>query len=217
MAESVSSKEAAVSRRPQDEPRAEGPAVVDSGEQGRPELLVLDPAGAGKHGEPPASWSELGDAVHVTWLRLPAVDAAVATARQALTGLAADGQRIHLLASGEATPLAELLALERPDALSSVLLVDPQPQQTEDLLDHGTTVVEQALLAHRTAPAEEVLAGHGVAVHVITYRDAERADRGAPLPLGHPEVVEAVRRTLAGQPPTGGGSTAVGAPRRSAD
>jgi hypothetical protein len=175
--------------------------VVDSGDPSRPGLLVLDPAGAGRHGDPPASWQELDDAAHVTWLRLPAMEAAVATAREKLAELTVDGRRVHLLAAGEAAPLAELLALERPDALCSVLLVDPPAEPSGELVERGTTVVEQALLAHRTTPTGDVLAGHGVALHVVTYLDAERADRGAPLPLGHPDVVEAVRRTLAGEPP----------------
>jgi hypothetical protein len=183
-----------------DEPRAAGPPVVDRGHVDRPGLLVLDPAGASKHGELPATWREVEDAVHVTWLRLPAVDAAMATAREALSTLTTGGQRIHLLASGEAAPLAELLAFEQPEALRSLMLVDPPARSDNELVDRGTTVVEQALLAYRALPTDQVLARYGVAMHVITYREADRAEHGAPLPLGHPEVVDTVRRTLAEEP-----------------
>jgi pimeloyl-ACP methyl ester carboxylesterase len=183
-----------------DEPRTAGPPVVDSGEGNRPGLLVLDPAGASKHGKLPATWREFDDAVHVTWLRLPAVDAALDTAREALSTLTMGGQRIHLVASGEAASLAELLALEHPEALRSLVLVDPPARPGSEFVDRGTTVVEQALLAYRATPADQVLARYGVAMHVVTHREADRAEHGAPLPLGHPEVVDTVRRTLAQEP-----------------
>jgi hypothetical protein len=179
--------------------------VVFGGGPSADELLVLDPAGAGKHDEPPASWRALGNLAHVTWLRLPAMDTPVATAREKLAELAASGRRLHLLAAGEAVPLAELLALEHPRSLTSMLLVDSPPEPTGGPASDGAAVTDSATVTgqappvHGSAPARQELTRHGVAVHVLTYRDAERADRGAPLPLGHPQVVVALRRQLSGR------------------
>ena len=39
--------------------RSEGPAVVTAGDPSGPKVIVLDPAGAAKHGELPATWRPL--------------------------------------------------------------------------------------------------------------------------------------------------------------
>jgi hypothetical protein len=201
------------------QPRAEGPAVVREGEPGAAAVLVLDPAGEGRHGRIPASWEELDPAVRVTWLRLPACEAPVEMAREAFDELCADGRRVHLVAGGVACRLAELLAVRQPDSLLSVVLVDPDRADADradadradadradadragsGLVDSGATVVEQALLEHRTIPAREELAGHGVIVRVVTDADAERAEQAGSLPLGHPAVVDVLRQVLSGRP-----------------
>ncbi len=178
-----------MSALPDDDPRSDGPGTVDDGHLAGPTVLVLDPAGAGRHGTVPASWAALGSAVHVVWLRLPAVDSPVEAARSALTSAHDDGRAVHLVAAGAGCPFAELITVQRPVTVGSLLLV----ARTDDsLLDRSGTVVDRALLTHRSVPVADVLAGHGITVRVVTCADADRAEHGPPLPLGHPRVVHAV-------------------------
>lgn len=180
-----------------DQVRSEGPAVVREGTDGSPAVLVLDPAGEGRHGRIPASWENLELPVRVTWLRLPAAGAPVELARETFAGLCAAGRRLHVVAGGEACRLAELLVVGQPGSVLSVVLADPV--ENDELVGAGTTVVEQALLDYRTVPAHEELAGRGIHVRIVTSADADRAEQGGPLPLGHPAVVQALREELARQ------------------
>jgi hypothetical protein len=199
------------------EPRAEGPAVVREGELGAPAVLVLDPAGEGRHGRIPASWEDLGAPVSVTWLRLPASEAPDESARAAFEELTAAGQGVHLVASNGACRLAEELAMRRLEAVLSVVLVDPEVAAPDDAgLDGGRLdgagldgagldgagldgggLVGGGLDDGRLDRIGQ-LAAHGLTVRVMTAADADRAEQDGPLPLGHPAVVQVLYQVVTG-------------------
>ena len=81
-------------------PRTGGPTVVWAGPPDAPAVIVLDPAGVGRHGDLPGTWRPLTEYLQVMWCRLPAADeprAAVlatvvlALVRRALVDAVAEG------------------------------------------------------------------------------------------------------------------------------
>lgn len=156
--------------------RAEGPSVVTEGSDEAAKLLVLDPAGEGKHGELPATWRPLAARRQVIWCRLP-VDGALSQAEDVLGDAEPGGPPIDVVAAGDSAAEALRLAERHPGAASHVLLVDPVPDESSEL-------------------AERVRSG-GTAVDVLPHSTGEPYNRiPPPLPLGHPDVVAGVTKIL---------------------
>lgn len=151
-------------------PRAEGTAVVWSGREDGPALVVIDPSGAARHEELPATWEALGDHFQVAWCRMPASKRSLEDIEDVLETLAERTAPVNLVASGEACAAALAIAPQFVDIVNAVLLVDP-PEVTQ-LQD--------------------------IEVHVIARSHGGASDRvDAPLPLGHPEVVAGLVSTIA--------------------
>ncbi|TDV53686.1 hypothetical protein [Actinophytocola oryzae] len=153
-------------------PRADGAAVVWAGLEDGPALVVVDPAGAAKHDLPP-TWHKLTDRFQVAWCRTPA--SSLEELEDVLETLSERDVRATLVASGEACQVAIAMARQFTHIVASVLLVDPVDGDTASL------------------------SGTGVEVRVVALSHAGPSDRvEAPLPLGHPEVVDGVVAALAG-------------------
>ncbi|RZQ59459.1 hypothetical protein [Amycolatopsis suaedae] len=149
--------------------REQGPPTVWEGAAGAPALLVLDPAGAANHEGLPASWRDVTTRRQVVWFRLP-TDGALSAAEEMLTDPSALGGTVDLLASGPAAGTAVALAGRHADTVRSLLLVDPEEEPARIPVD----------------------------VRVVAHSTGGPRDRvPPPLPLGHPDVVAAVERTLA--------------------
>jgi len=156
-------------------PRADGAPVVWAGQEDGPALVVVDPAGTAKHEVPP-TWNRLAEQFQGAWCRTPAGDNSLEEIEDVLETLAERRAPASLVASGEACPAAIAIARQFADTVSSVLLVDP--------VDEGDT---------------GTLAGTDIEVRVVARSHPGPSDRvEAPLPLGHPEVVEGVTAALAG-------------------
>jgi pimeloyl-ACP methyl ester carboxylesterase len=159
-----------------DGPRSDGSAVVWAGPEEGPALVVVDPAGSARHDELPPTWQPLAEHFQVAWCRLPAGDRSLEDVEDVLETLADRRAPATLVASGEACPAAVAIAHQFADLVSSVLLVDPA-----DGDNTGT------------------LADTGIEVRVVARSHSGPTDRvEAPMPLGHPEVVEGVTSALAG-------------------
>jgi pimeloyl-ACP methyl ester carboxylesterase len=150
-------------------PRAAGPPVVWSGPELGPALVVIDPSGAAKHADLPATWHELAASHQIAWCRVPASRDSVEDIEDVLETLADRQTRVDIVAGGDACPAAVALADQFDDVVRSVLLVDPAPD---------TPAAVTARVVART-----------------TGGDRDRV--GAPLPLGHPDAVAGVVRALA--------------------
>jgi pimeloyl-ACP methyl ester carboxylesterase len=172
--------------------RADGPRVVWEGPAGAPALLVFDPAGAGKHDELPATWREFGETRQVLWCRLPA-EGALAEAEDALGDPSALGRQVDVVASGPVAEIALEAVHRHPDGVRSLLLVDPaagrrvagDPEEADadwiDLHERERAGLERA----------------GISMQVIAHSHGGDEDRvPPPLPLGHPQVVAAVRAAV---------------------
>lgn len=153
-------------------PRADGPPVVWAGPEVGPALVVIDPTGAAKHADLPATWHELARTHQVVWCRLPASRPPLEDVEDVLETLVERRPpRVALVSAGESSQDAVALAEQFDDLVSQVLLVDPAPGTPDSDL---TTVVARS--------ADE---------------PAERDRVAAPLPLGHPDVVTGVVAALA--------------------
>lgn len=147
--------------------RADGPAVVRKGPTHGPTVVVFDLLGDAKHDELPATWRALTEEMGVVWWRLPAA-VRIGPVDDPLPVEPSDGV-VHLVAAGDAAALAVALAEQRRDVVRSVVLVDA-PWQPGD-----TTMVR------------DIVAD----IPVLHVRTTDR------LPIGHPDVVAAVRDALA--------------------
>ncbi|GAB3726296.1 hypothetical protein GCM10027598_44980 [Amycolatopsis oliviviridis] len=156
--------------------RAEGPPVVNDGEDMEAKLLVLDPAGEGKNGELPATWRPLATRRRIIWCRLP-VDGALGQADDLLGDTETGDPQIDVVAAGEAAEAALRLAERHPGAASHVLLIDPVPDESSELADRVRAT--------------------GTAVKVLPHSTGEPYNRvPPPLPLGHPDVVAGIAKIL---------------------
>jgi pimeloyl-ACP methyl ester carboxylesterase len=156
-------------------PRAGGAPVVWAGQENGPALVVVDPAGAARHDELPATWHRLTEHFQVAWCRTPASDRSLEDIEDVLETLTERRAPANLVASGEACAVAIAIAHQFADVVNAVLLVDPADDNTATLAD---TDVEVRVIA-RTHPGPD-----------------DRVD--APMPLGHPAVVEGLLAALAG-------------------
>ncbi|GLY65665.1 hypothetical protein [Amycolatopsis taiwanensis] len=173
--------------------RAAGPPAVTEGTPDGPIVLVLDPAGAAKHAELPATWRELAEDWQITWCRLPS-PGALTEADDLLADPPRPGRSVHVVASGPFADDALSLAQRHTDTVRSVLLIDPAADRyiSPDRGDAETRHWEEDTAARRTA-----LADAGVEVKVVAYSTGGERDRvPAPIPLGHPDVAEAVRQAI---------------------
>jgi hypothetical protein len=173
--------------------RAAGPPAVTEGTPDGPIVLVLDPAGAAKHDELPATWRELARDWQITWCRLPS-GGALSEADDVLAAPPRPGRSVNVVASGPFADDALRLAQRHTDTVRSVLLVDPAADRyiSPDRGDTETRRWEEETAERRTA-----LADAGIEVKVVAYSTGGQRDRvPAPIPLGHPDVAEAVRQAI---------------------
>lgn len=156
-------------------PRADGSPVVWAGQNEGPALVVIDPSGAAKHDELPATWERLARHFQVAWCRVPASEHSLEEVEDVLETLAERQTPATIVASGEACPAAMAIAHQFADLVTTVLLVDP---------------------------VGDTLADTDFEVHVVARSHDGPSDRvEAPMPLGHPEVVEGIASALAGTMP----------------
>jgi len=149
--------------------------VVWAGLEHGPALVVIDPAGAAKHEDLPATWHQLAEHFQVAWCRTPASSHGLEDVEDVLETLTERNAATTLVASGVACTAAVAIARQFADLVTAVLLVDPADDNTATLAD---TDVEVRVIA-RSHPGPD-----------------DRVD--APMPLGHPEVVEGLVAALAG-------------------
>lgn len=160
-------------------PRADGPPVVWAGPETGPALVVLDPAGAAKHADLPATWHRLAGSHQIAWCRLPASRRSLEDVEDVLETLAdRQAPRVGLVATGEACADAVAVADRFPDLVDLVLLVDPDGDPAGD----GRSPDRVRVVARSS--------------------DSDRDRIPAPLPLGHPDVVTGLTDALAGAAPT---------------
>ncbi|TNC27003.1 hypothetical protein [Amycolatopsis alkalitolerans] len=172
--------------------RAGGPAVVTEGTLGGPIVLVLDPAGEAKHAGLPATWRAHLDSWRVVWCRTP-VEGGLGTANEILADAAA--KSVHVLTSGPIADEVLRLAEAHPTAVRSVLLVDPG---ATGFVEAGDGADADERWEADSEQRRVALARSGVDVRVIAHSSGGERDRiPAPLPLGHPDVVSAVRNSVA--------------------
>ncbi len=155
-------------------PRSEGPPVVWAGREDGPALVVVDPSGAARHDDLPATWHQLADHFQVAWCRVPASKRSLEDIEDVLETLDERQAAVNLVASGQSCEVAMAIAAQFSEIVSAVLLVDP--------------------------PAEVATASiTGVEVRVVALSHDGASDRvDAPMPLGHPEVVGGLVSALAG-------------------
>lgn len=111
----------------EDGPRSEGPPVVWAGPDLGPALVVLDPTGAAKHADLPATWRRLAEGNQVIWCRLPASRRSLEDVEDVLESLAERRPpHVLLVAAGEACTAAVAMADQFDDMVNHVLLVDPE-------------------------------------------------------------------------------------------
>ncbi|RSD07836.1 hypothetical protein [Amycolatopsis eburnea] len=173
--------------------RSEGPSVVTAGDPAGPKVIVLDPAGAGKHDELPATWRPLAEQCAVFWCRVPA-GGALTEADDLLGDAGPADPEISVVASGPFATEALQLVERHPGAAARLLLVDPA---SDAFLPSGDAreANETWLSEHDDVIAK--LREDGTVVRVVASSSDSPADRvPPPLPLGHPEVVAAVRMAL---------------------
>ncbi|MGW4528932.1 hypothetical protein [Amycolatopsis sp. NPDC004378] len=173
--------------------RSAGPSVVTAGDPAGPKVIVLDPAGAAKHGELPATWRPLADRRGIFWCRVPAGGAL--SEADDLMGDAGPGEpEITVVASGPFAADALQLVERHPGAAARLLLVDPA---SDAFLPSGDA--EQAN-ENWLGEHDEVVSRvreTGTDVRLIASTTERPDDRvPPPLPLGHPDVVAAVRTAL---------------------
>ena len=173
--------------------RSEGPSVVTAGDASGPKVVVLDPAGAGKHDELPATWRPMADERAVFWCRVPA-GGALTEADDVLGDASPGDPDIAVVASGPFAAEALQLVERHPGAATHLLLVDPA---SDAFLPSGdASAANDAWLAEHDDVVAKLLET-GTAVRVVASSTESPEDRvPPPLPLGHPDVVSAVRKAL---------------------
>ena len=147
--------------------------MVWAGREDGPALVVVDPAGAARHDELPATWDRLAAHFQVAWCRIPASKRSLEDLEDVFETLAERRAPANLVASGTACESALALARQFGDIVTSVLLVDPPD-------------------------TDETLADSDIEVRVVARSHPGPDDRvEPPLPLGHPDVVAGLTTALA--------------------
>lgn len=130
---------------------------------------MIDPAGEAPHDGIPATWRELANRVRVVWLRVPAVPEWKSTVDTVLERHEGDNEPVPLDVVSSGPVAGDVIDLVRnhESLVHSVLLVDPEVDVDESF-------------------ARVIARSHDSADHRVP----------APLPLGHPDVVNAVTAEL---------------------
>ncbi|MFD0207256.1 MULTISPECIES: hypothetical protein [Saccharothrix] len=102
-----------------EEPRSGGPSVVWAGPPDAPAVIVLDPAGVGRHGDLPGTWRPLTDHLQVMWCRLPAADEPWHEVDEVLSEFADRSVPVHLVAGAAAGAGVGELIRRHQDLISS--------------------------------------------------------------------------------------------------
>ncbi len=102
-----------------EEPRTEGPSVVWAGPPDAPAVVVLDPAGVGRHGDLPGTWRPLTEYLQVMWCRLPAADEPWQEVDEVLSEFADRAVPVHLVAGAAAGSGVGELIRRHEDLISS--------------------------------------------------------------------------------------------------
>jgi len=170
--------------------RARGPVLVWEGPRNAEAIVVLDPTGAAKHGELPATWRPLAGRRQVVWCRLPAVHGPFDELADVLSEIAGQVGPAWVVTSG---PVAREMigrVSELGDLVRAVLLVDPEMTVLSDIEGLADTI--------------------GVHIEVVARSRPGLRDRvEPPLPLGHPDVVSPVARIVLASEPNGGSKDGV--------
>ncbi|NUT48168.1 MAG: hypothetical protein HOV94_12790, partial [Saccharothrix sp.] len=101
------------------EPRAGGPSVVWAGPTDAPAVVVLDPAGVGRHGDLPGTWRPLTEHLQVMWCRLPAADEPWHEVDEVLSEFAGRDVPVHVVAGAAAGAEVGELLRRHEDLISS--------------------------------------------------------------------------------------------------
>ncbi|MEO6082101.1 MAG: hypothetical protein ABIQ18_03255 [Umezawaea sp.] len=139
--------------------RSAGPSAMWAGPKDAPAVVVLDPAGVGRHGDLPATWRPLVEYLQVLWCRLPAADGPWREVSDVLAEFDGRGVPVHLLTSGPAAASALYLADRYRGLVRSVLLVDPEdgPDRTTGLAADVRVIATRPLpLGHPDVVVEVV-------------------------------------------------------------
>ncbi|HEX9335865.1 MAG TPA: hypothetical protein VF892_08255 [Pseudonocardiaceae bacterium] len=153
--------------------RAAGPAMVAKGLEHGSLVVVLDPSGDAKHDGLPATWRPLTEDIGVAWWRLPSARRAGPADDRVLDDLPGGHDHVHLVGVHDAASLSLSLADGHRGLVRSVVLVDP-PWPEHDPGAVGRLVNDPGLVVRQV-------------------RTDAAGDR---LPVGHPDVVDAVVRAL---------------------
>ncbi|HET6500405.1 MAG TPA: hypothetical protein VFG87_06535 [Amycolatopsis sp.] len=174
--------------------RAAGPPAVTEGTPDGPIVLVLDPSGAAKRAELPATWREFARSWQIIWCRLP-VEGALTQADDLLGDPPRPGRVVTVVASGPFAEQAMRLAEAHTGTVRAVLLVDPAAEGYFPP-DRGEAEARAWEHTHATGLRAKLVAA-GIPVEVVAYSTGGDRDRvAAPIPLGHPDVAEAVRAAI---------------------
>jgi len=139
--------------------RSAGPSAMWAGPADAPAVVVLDPAGVGRHGDLPATWRPLAEHLQVLWCRLPAADGPWREVSDVLAEFEGRGVPVHVLTSGPAAASALYLADRYRGLVRSVLLVDPEdgPDRTTGQSADVRVIVRRPLpLGHPEVVVEVV-------------------------------------------------------------
>jgi hypothetical protein len=150
-------------------PRSDGPAVVWAGLEHGPALVVVDPSGAARHDDLPATWHAVAENYQVAWCRVPASTRSLEDIEDVLETLSDRRTPVTMVAAGNACAPALVIATQFSDLVEMVLLVDPVGDEPES-----------------PVPAQVVARSEG--------GDRDRVE--PPLPLGHPDVVRGVTEAM---------------------
>ncbi|GAB2978233.1 hypothetical protein [Saccharothrix stipae] len=120
-----------------EEPRSGGPSVVWAGPPDAPAVVVLDPAGVGRHGDLPGTWRPLTEHLQVMWCRLPAADEPWHEVDEVLSEFADRAVPVHLVAGAAAgAEVGELIRRHQDLINSAQTFAAPVP------LGHPEVVLE---------------------------------------------------------------------------
>lgn len=157
----------------QTQPRRIGPPVVTAGVLTAPAVVVIDPVGAAKHHDLPATWHPMTHRRRVVWCRTPAPDS-LTIADDQIKALASRAAVIDIVSAGHLAGLAVVLAEQWAPVIRSLVLVDPGDGERPPRDWDGGLAAD-------------------VAVRIL---DVAKIETDRPLSLGHPAVVAAVSATL---------------------
>ncbi|WP_053715992.1 hypothetical protein [Saccharothrix sp. NRRL B-16348] len=165
----------------EEEPRTGGPSVVWAGPPDAPAVIVLDPAGVGRHGDLPGTWRPLTEYLQVMWCRLPAADEPWHEVDEVLSEFADRNVPVHLVAGAAAgAGVGELIRRHR------------------DLIDSAQTFAAPVPLGHPEVVLEVLRELLDQDVNPRTDEPGERTANGSPPEAGSllGDAASALRRSV---------------------